>query len=478
MRLDNTNATALDSYIVQGSHDARRSPDISIGLAIVTCICVPLLLAYAFAMGDETKVIATVIIVCGLIACLAIPYWGLVLFLCLLFTRPEESITQLAGMHFTLIVALVTLVGMYLRMCINKIALVKSPFYVMMLGVFFASLVSAVVIGNVLNAFEDIGRLLILVILVVNIVRTPGQYKIIVSVIIALTVYIGAYSIWLYANGMAIKQDGLLRSQGTGIFGDPNDLAAVIVAGLALSIGRIIGNIGWRRSIYVMISIILIIAILFTNSRGGMLALLSVIIGYGLASNMSKSVKFAMVVFAVILYIGIGAGRMTNFDVHEASANSRFWFWDNGIMQLITHPLIGVGYGGFADVNGGMVAHNSFVQCFAELGLIGYFFWIGCIYASYRLSQLPAGISVQDKAEIIGSKIALAGYLVASFWLTHTYNPILFLLLALPIVAKLSSEKQDIVQTNNRWFPKYFTHISALCLGSIIIIKIMADHYK
>ena len=160
------------------------------------------------------------------------------------------------------------------------------------------------------------------------------------------------------------------------------------------------------------------------------------------------------------------------------------------------HPLVGVGYGQFASVNGGMVAHNSFVQCFAEVGLIGYFFWIGAIYLSFRSApadpgatpgsaRVRFGAATPGRAQVsfgaatprralTGARIALAAYLVASFWLSHTYSPILFVLLCLPMAAQ-SEGGETLVRPARR---ADYAVVLGICFASIAVIKTLADHYK
>ena len=49
--------------------------------------------------------------------------------------------------------------------------------------------------------------------------------------------------------------------------------------------------------------------------------------------------------------------------------------WGLGIQMLKQNPLFGFGYQRWPDFSGGMAAHNSLVNCFGELGLVGYACW-------------------------------------------------------------------------------------------------------
>ena len=93
------------------------------------------------------------------------------------------------------------------------------------------------------------------------------------------------------------------------------------------------------------------------------------------------AMALAIAVTVGFVFLVLGPSRMTTFDSTEASANMRFWYWSFGVELLFQHPIFGAGYGQFLELNHGMLAHNSFVQCFAELGLVGYFFWIEIMFA-------------------------------------------------------------------------------------------------
>jgi hypothetical protein len=206
------------------------------------------------------------------------------------------------------------------------------------------------------------------------------------------------------------------------------------------------------------------VAIILTNSRGGLLAMIFMICGLMISysRNKARSVVIALAVAGLVLVAA--PERMKNFDSKEESANSRFRFWQEGFTQLRLHPLTGVGYRKFPDVNGGFVAHNSYVHCFAELGLPGYFFWVACIYFAFKRSTGLAGdvkdessaekfshfmsdssVLVQQSAQsrantgkLLAARLALSGYLAACFWISRTYTPILFMLVSLPIAQQIS----------------------------------------
>ncbi len=459
-------------------------------LLIVSCILLPVLLAVGISKGNDLQVVAIVLAVFGLITILSQPFVGLIIFIALLFTRPEEMIPALAGMHLTLLVACVTLIGMILQMSQSKTPLVSTPMTRLLWVFFLAAVVSAIPVGTINDAVMDTLRLVMLALLILNLVRTRSSYHHLVSALLVFSSYLALYTVYLFHSGMVIMQDDVERTQATGIFSDPNDLATTFVAGLALAISRLLQARGKQKISYGILSSILLYAIILTNSRGGVMALMAMMFGYFAVSKLPKPAKIAMVVVGIAGILAAG-GRMTNFNSQEASANSRFWFWKNGCEMLLGHPLLGVGYGQFMTNNGGMTAHNSFVLCFAELGIIGYFCWMGCIYCGFRKqpkaettsaieqADTDSMTSAIDKENIFGSRMALTAYLVASFWLSHTYSPILFVYMSLPVSAQIVTGNMEIRKWRDRPLSgNEIKVIGVICVVSFVLIRMLSDRLR
>ncbi|HEX5323958.1 MAG TPA: O-antigen ligase family protein [Capsulimonadaceae bacterium] len=460
-------------------------------LFILAAIVVPIAFACGAAVGDELQILGVVLALIGLMVICARPFYGLILFVALLYTRPEESLQALADMHFTLAVAVVTLVSMWFHMFMKKDHFVRAPFLFMVLSFGATVVAGSLQVDNLSDAGQDMGRLMILVILILNVVRTKDQYRQLVTALLVFTTYLAGYSIYLYFHGGAVSEltggdfyaTRFLRAQGTGIFNDPNDLAATIVAGLGLGLSRLPSASKGGKAFYIAVSAIMIWAILLTNSRGGMIAFMAVLFGFFFITLKNKKVAIVLGILAALGALALGSGHMTNFDSSESSANSRFRFWHTAFDELTQHPVLGVGYNGFPSTNDGATAHNSFVLCYVENGVVGYFFFIGCIYYCFRRPPKPAlegDANEEDeesgRKELLGARLGLFGYLAASFWLSHTYEPIMYVMLPLPILAQLCwTHGANIyrgIKPSRDW-----RNIAVIAVSSIFLIELMADHY-
>lgn len=470
------------TYTAARPAQAAPPAQIPAGLFVVGGLLVPLLLAYALATGSEMKVTAVVFGAVALGVVLARPFVGLLLFCVMLYLRPEETFPALQGTRLTLAISVASAVGLALQLALNRQGVVRTPLNVMIIGFGMALAASTATLGNSSEAMIDAGRLVLLVLLILNLVRSPQRYQSLVSTVLVCTAYLALYSIYLFLTGHGLQHGDIQRAEATGIFGDPNDLACTIVPGLGLCLPRLMTARGRARVFYGLLAGIFVWAILTTNSRGGMLAMLAVIGGFSLMFMRNKALALAIAVSVGFVFLVLGPSRMTTFDSTEASANMRFWYWSFGVELLFQYPILGAGYGQFLELNHGMLAHNSFVQCFAELGLVGYFFWIGCLYYGFRKrAQMETGLALtpEFQRDLLGARVALMGFLVAGYFVTRTYVPTLYLFVSLPVAAQVAATLGNPVPREKAggWGADWL-RIFGICLASILFIKIFAEQLR
>lgn len=225
----------------------------------------------------------------------------------------------------------------------------------------------------------------------------------------------------------------LWRVRGQGFLSDPNDFSQVLVMCLPLLWAA------WRAGKHLR-------NLLFVIAPGAMM-------GYGIYLSQSRGAMLgaaSLLFFTVREWLGTtrttvlmalgGAGFIAASAIggraissKEQSAAERIEAWSVGLELLKWRPVFGVGYGNFTDHNP-LTAHNSFVLCFAELGLVGYFLWIGMIVLTFK--SLTAVIDCMPSRNPHRQMVALlrnslVGFLVCAWFLSRTYQPVLYFLLAL-----------------------------------------------
>jgi putative inorganic carbon (hco3(-)) transporter len=183
------------------------------------------------------------------------------------------------------------------------------------------------------------------------------------------------------------------RLQGTGIFSDPNDFslalvtAMLIVAHLAFEQRRWVGRIA-----YAGVAAWLASAFAGTQSRGGFLAMVAGSAAYLFSRwGWGRSLPLALVLLPVLVIALAGRQTHINLDDPQDTAQGRIQLWREGLAMIRACPILGVGYGQFEE-GAGQVAHNSYVHCYAELGIPGGTLFVGTLF-------LPL-ISLRDVARV------------------------------------------------------------------------------
>ncbi|MEQ1807938.1 MAG: O-antigen ligase family protein [Burkholderiaceae bacterium] len=239
----------------------------------------------------------------------------------------------------------------------------------------------------------------------------------------------------------------ILRIRSLGFLNDPNDFAQAIVMVLPL---LLLGQAG--RSVPVKIALVglpsalLGYAIYLTQSRGALLGIASLAL-FPLHRWLG-TLRTAILLGALALFaVGVSFGGR-EISSSESSAAQRIDAWSDGLYMLRAKPLFGVGYGNFLDHHD-LTAHNSFVLCFSELGLLGYFAWMGLIVLAYKgLNQVIQAAPPErpERALAQALRSSLVGFLACAWFLSRTYQPGLYILLAVCIACWYSDQRTRAAQ--------------------------------
>ena len=245
----------------------------------------------------------------------------------------------------------------------------------------------------------------------------------------------------------------------SGGIGDPNELAAILVPAVAIA-AFLIPTTRAPLMRWLLLSLVLVIslALFFTQSRGGLLALAVVMV---VTPILAGPVRLrALLVIIAVAALGIGyfaliappqaIQHVTRFSV--GSGTGREDLWKVSIQMFDDHPLAGVGTGNFQviepkyalhDINLSRpdlvvdtpkVAHNTYLHVMTELGIIGITAFgamlIGSLLVAVRAIHSFARRG-ELRLEIIarGVLIGTLGMLAAFVFITAQYEKQLWLLL-------------------------------------------------
>ena len=257
------------------------------------------------------------------------------------------------------------------------------------------------------------------------------------------------------------------RIRGNGVLQDPNDFAqAMLVAlpfcWLAYKKGKRLQNL----LVVVAPTALIVITLYYTKSRGGAIGLLALLaIRFWGRMSTFKTIALIGVMGALMVATHFTGGRAISAD--DESSEGRLAAWGQGFSMVRTDPILGVGYARFVDYNN-LTAHNSYVLCFAETGLAGYFCWLTILVATLlHLSMLKKIDGADELSEGIRRwagtlQLSLGGFLVTAFFLSRTYVFVPYMIIAMVCALVLIGEANGIRFTLPR-------------LGNLIKLTLIAE---
>jgi O-antigen ligase len=370
----------------------------------------------------------------------------------LLYLRPEESFPALAGARMLLTVSVTALAAWAINACLTREQFrFRHPAVVCFIGFLTVAIASTVLnSGDMTDAAMELSKLLTLFVLIVHLVNSESRLRLLVSTLLLSSTIMGAWAMWQHYSGQSLIQQGVgARALGRGIFGDPNDLALAMAMALPLALGALFGKAGGWTKLWSLATIpVLVWTVFITNSRGGMLALAAAIfVFFGRRLGRVGAILGAIVVLVLFAF---GPSRLAQMNADEESAQGRVEAWDASLKMLQNSPLWGVGRNQFTDHHH-RTAHNSFVLCYAELGLVGAALWVGLFYFAFR-STRRAAVALQERSErdtphspvrrrnnvwsySLLLQVSLITFMVGGFFLSRTYTIPLYVYLGLATAA-------------------------------------------
>ncbi len=326
-----------------------------------------------------------------------------------LFIRPAEIIPDLSTLPIynvlilsNLVVALPKVMGR-----VSLQALKTEPITACVIGLLasiFLSHASHINFYNARSASVDFLKVVIYYILLIAVLDMPARLKqflaalviyIVILTVLAMLHYYGIVNIPSLEAGIGMDIDpatGELykveRLCSTGIFQDPNDLSLILVVGAATCIFLAGASPGALPRPYWLAPIgLFVYALTLTYSRGGFLALLVGMLSLFYARFGLRKAALLVVPALPVMFVLFGA-RQTSISAGEESAQERLQIWVAGFTMLREAPLFGVGQGVYPE-RAGLVAHNSFIHAYGELGLLGGSLFLGAFaYAARTLLAL------------------------------------------------------------------------------------------
>jgi putative inorganic carbon (HCO3(-)) transporter len=369
------------------------------------------------------------------------PFWGLLLYLALIYIRPQDFIASMRAQPIMLLLAVLVLGTLLIHNAIQKKRLValeirQGIFMFVFFAVIILSQLQTFYLAGVRMAFDTFLPVFLLFFMIVNLVSTFAELKQTYNLLLVMTVFLAANGILQHYRGYDIAGETAFdgRIRWIGIFEDPNDLGLAILSFTPFFLLKLIGKgFAWyARAGYAVVLGVLVYALYLTNSRGTFIGLL-VVLGYlfSRAWGLARGIGIAAVL-AVAMVVA-GPSRLADMSTDEASARGPHAAWAQGLALLKWRPVLGVGYANFTNYHP-LTAHNSVVLCMAELGFVGLYVWLFLIVASFHEVFIAETRAAGDREIAFYARVlqlSLIGFFSAAFFLSRTYNEVLYILIAL-----------------------------------------------
>lgn len=184
-------------------------------------------------------------------------------------------------------------------------------------------------------------------------------------------------------------------------------LSMLILSGLLLTFSKA----GW---VIVIVLLLMLVVLLPSGIRRGILTKLVVLT--------VLAALFTLVGFLFLPEFKAALARLLSQQITLASFKGRIDFWESSIKIFMAYPFLGSGLGTFASIfpqfqvsgNYSQHAHNTYLEMFAEVGLIGGFIfilllgtsWIRSVYSCWRKKD------EKDKAITIGLIVGAFGFIL------------------------------------------------------------------
>ena len=237
-----------------------------------------------------------------------------------------------------------------------------------------------------------------------------------------------------------------------GVSGDPNYFSASALIGVALAFSLLSQRRPrWGRWFLLGCLTITLAALTIAASRGGFVGLVGAFVVIAWRSR-HRFLMFVLGTAVLALLFTIAPVAPVERLIHptpgdDAAAQNRKIAWQAGLRMIESAPWFGIGVGNYRasmeqfeteDIKIESVAHNTYIEIGAELGLpaLGIFLAILILgYRSLERTRRRAHEWEQPFLEhvAVGLQAALVGYAISMFFLSEEYQRHLWFLLSLSL---------------------------------------------
>ncbi|MFO0951494.1 MAG: O-antigen ligase family protein [Isosphaeraceae bacterium] len=318
----------------------------------------------------------------------------------MLFIRPAELSPALLGLPIYEVCILACLAAAYPAVVdvFSPRRLLEKPLNLCVVAMLPAIVLSSLSVGEADAAFEhgvEFAKILLYYGLLVGVTDSPKRLKALLAWTAVFALFVTTLAVLHYHHVITLEsirfvetsfdgsgqvESNVARLGSTGLFQDPNDMCLML--GMAM-VACLYQAVELRRWYWAAPLAFFGYALMLTHSRGGFLAMVAAL-GTLLAARLGRrAVPVALVALPLVFFVF--GGRQTNFSSalgSEGTGATRVQLWADGLTLFVRRPFLGIGTDHYAPEMG-HVAHNSFIHCYVELGLVGGSVFLSAFYLAF-----------------------------------------------------------------------------------------------
>ena len=373
--------------------------------ALALSVC--LLVAMLWKVG-EFMLIPIVLAILPLAAIITLNNAFLVVlgFIIFSFFRIHEVFPFLMPLRLPILLAITSFAVLAWNIFAGKIEVFWTKELSIFVMFFVLVVVGATLAANRAVAFESLtgtyAKIAMIVFAITWMTQSLKEFKLASILICGSGILVAIIALYNSVNGIGLVE-GTRVTIGRDIgsmLGDPNDLSLVLLFPSAFGLSYIMSpNIKFFDRLLGLATITLMfLAILATQSRGGLLGIMAVMGVFAWYKVPSKTLLIvAGLAGAVLLYIIADIGTRSSGGLHEGgldeSAKGRLYAWEAAFWMAVHNPIAGIGISNFVynyweyshywDGQNHAV-HSTWFGVLAETGFLGFGLFISLIVMSVR----------------------------------------------------------------------------------------------
>jgi probable O-glycosylation ligase (exosortase A-associated) len=439
-------------------------------LLMVAALSVAIVLPFIVWLITGNVIFALVLILApiGVYIVLKQPFLMAILFVVFSFFRIHEAFPFLMPIKIPLLLALATIASCSLAIVQRKIPVYWQSEFMLLILFFALCTIGMPMATNFSIAFAYWKtvyiKIFIMVFFIAYTMYKPLYMLVAIRFLIIAGVTISLVAIYNKLNSIGLVEGTrvtISRELGSSI-GDPNDLSLRLLFSFSFALAFLF--VKESKTIDKLLSVVgcilICLAIIYTQSRGGLLGIAS-----ALGSMLWFKVKNKMLlislgsVAAVVLYVAAGISDRSSGGATEegidASAMGRIYAWHAAWNMTTSNPLTGVGLDNFLSNyyfysphwdGKNHAVHSTWFGVMAEIGVIGFFVFV---FLVIKLGRLNYGMT--DKLKYLKPKsydevtvkvmsfallASVASFIVAGTFLTQGFTWPIYIITALSLALK------------------------------------------